>query len=78
MLRRTLRRVKGDCVFRCFEHPTRGTIQTITYPCGRVVFVASGFRTMKLKKRKGGPGKPNRRRIGEMLSIGKKSAGGGA
>jgi hypothetical protein len=30
-------------VFRRFEHPTRGTVDTLSYPCGQVVDVAKGF-----------------------------------
>jgi hypothetical protein len=43
MLKRTLIEYCKGYVFRRFEHPTRGTVDTLSYPCGRVVYVAKGF-----------------------------------
>jgi hypothetical protein len=78
MLKRTLVRVcAGDCVFRRFEHPTRGTVDTLSYPCGRLVYVAKGFKPAKLRKKSVGQ-RAIHKRIGAMWATGKKAAGGDA
>jgi hypothetical protein len=43
MLKRTLMEINKGFVFRRFEHPTRGPVVTLTYPCGRVIYVAAGL-----------------------------------
>jgi hypothetical protein len=43
MLKRTLMESCNGYIFRRFEHPTRGSVVTLTYPCRRVVYVATGL-----------------------------------
>jgi hypothetical protein len=43
MLKSTLMESCNGYIFRRFEHPTRGAVVTLTYPCGRVVYVARGL-----------------------------------
>jgi hypothetical protein len=35
--------ITDDTGYRRFEHPTRGTVETVSYP-GGIVFVANGFK----------------------------------
>jgi hypothetical protein len=51
MLKRTLMESCNGYIFRRFEHPTRGAVVTLTYPCGRVVYVARGLEPTRSCKR---------------------------
>ena len=79
MLKRTLVEFCKGYVFRRFEHPTRGTVETLSYPCGRMVYVAKGFRTPSET-----PTVVTRKRFGGMWKgsggppAAKRSAGGEA
>lgn len=76
MLKRTLIRFcEGNCVFRRFEHPQRGTVDTLTYPCGRLVYVAKGFKPVRFKSLTG-VSRRARKRLGAMWSGGNRAAGG--
>ena len=43
MLKRRLIESCKGYVFRRYEHPTRGTVDTLSYPCGRLVYVTKGL-----------------------------------
>jgi hypothetical protein len=51
MLKRTLIEYSKGYVFRRFEHPTRGVVETLSYPCGRLVYVAEGLSSRKRSRK---------------------------
>ena len=52
MLKRTLSETSNGCRFCRYEHPTRGVIETLSYPCGRLVYIAKGLEPSALEPKK--------------------------
>jgi hypothetical protein len=73
MMKRTLIEVCNGFMFRRYEHPTRGTVDTLSYPCGRLVYVAKGFEPPSSS----GFAKRARKRLGVMWKPTKGTGTGG-
>jgi hypothetical protein len=62
--------------FRRFEHPTRGVVETLTYPCGRLVYVAEGLGSRKRPRKSPlGAKRKHKPRLGPIC---RRAAGGGS
>jgi hypothetical protein len=54
MLKQTMMESVKGCRYCRYEHPTRGIIETLSYPCGRLVYIAKGFERRSCESVHGG------------------------